>query len=479
MSLTSPIPLKWSQPRAGAMFTKGRSVPERFARPAMLPLLVVFAIICTIDALLYSSSQTWINWWLTVVWSLPVAITFLQIRGILHTRRHFNDAHGYQGRSQQPLIVLIPTIGRHDVMGALDRVVRSFAHECPAYFDDWRVDIVTEEKAEALVEMQALAQLSPDIRVLVIPADYQSATHTQYKARANQFALEERTAHGESTEDAWVLHMDDDTAVGEGTMQALAHFLSTNNGDKHLAQGVLTYPRQHSVNGFTWLLDSVRPGFDVSLYAALTGTGTPLIGTHGELLLIRASIEAEIGWDFGPKEIVEDARFSLLFATRYPGCSAWFAGRCYGSSPETLRDFIQQRARWSEGLLRLALNRTIPLRKRVLLAYAMIGWQIGIFQHLGIMIPLALLVTNGNTCPVAAPLIVAWALYYTGVLWANWEGLKINSQVSGFAPRRRDQFVVTCLQPIVGIFEPIGGTLGAYRAITNRGRGFTVIAKNN
>ena len=76
-------------------------------------------------------------------------------------------------------------------------------------------------------------------------------------------------------------------------------------------------------------------------FSAWTGSGTPRAGVHGELLLVRASIEARIGWDFGPRSLVEDAQFALIFSARYPGRSAWFCGRCYGASPASLRDFFR------------------------------------------------------------------------------------------------------------------------------------------
>ena len=54
--------------------------------------------------------------------------------------------------------------------------------------------------------------------------------------------------------------------------------------------------------------------------------------------VVRASVEAAIGWDFGPAAIVEDAQFALEFAARYPGRTGWFPARCYGVSPATLRN---------------------------------------------------------------------------------------------------------------------------------------------
>jgi hypothetical protein len=89
---------------------------------------------------------------------------------------------------------------------------------------------------------------------------------------------------------------------------------------------VLTFPREQAGSRVIWLADAIRPGCDIGLFSASTGRGSPRCGLHGELLLVRASAEASIGWDFGPRCLVEDAEFAMLFCERYPGRSAWFPG---------------------------------------------------------------------------------------------------------------------------------------------------------
>jgi hypothetical protein len=117
--------------------------------------------------------------------------------------------------------------------------------------------------------------------------------------------------------------------------------------------------------------DAIRPADDIGRLRALTGLGNPVGGVHGELLLIRASVEASLGWDYGPKAIVEDAQIAMLFSQQYPGRSDWFEGRSYGASPASVRDFIKQRERWAWGLIALCFNRTIPRRYRALLSLSL------------------------------------------------------------------------------------------------------------
>jgi hypothetical protein len=237
-------------------------------------------------------------------------------------------------------VVVVPTIGRDNTIAALMRVVHSCCEHLPAYFPLLRIDLVIDENSEAHERITALGAANSGIRVITVPSAYRTRNGTRFKARANHYAHELRIRDAETTDDVWVLHMDDDTGVGPDTAAAMAEFIHDQRlvGDRglHLAQGVLTFPREHSSNRLTWLADAVRPGCDISLFAASTGRGSPWRGLHGELLLVRASVEASIGWDFGPRSICEDADFAMRFCQLYPGRSGWLPGRSYGALPQSL-----------------------------------------------------------------------------------------------------------------------------------------------
>jgi hypothetical protein len=150
-----------------------------------------------------------------------------------------------------------------------------------------------------------LAARSPLARIITFTKSYRTTNSTRFKARANHFARELRIRDRGDSHNVWVLHLDDDTSVGPDTAFAMARFIEEQfdaaSAGKHVEQGILTYPRQYSVNRFTWLADSARRADDVARFAAMTGSGTRA-GLHGELLLVRASVEAEIGWDFGAEQ---------------------------------------------------------------------------------------------------------------------------------------------------------------------------------
>ena len=408
----------WDAKQASRAWAPGRAVAERRYlhggrlrvrrasrawRPALGSFVVIYVVLGALAWRSYDSGPDagFVGWYTTIVWTLPSLIAFVGVAGAVMTacRMHRRPLSAAPDRPiTELLIVVVPTLGRDDVLPALERVIRSFCDHLPDRFAQLRVDVVVEERSEACDRIIALAARTDAVRIVTVPSAYRTPEGTRFKARANHFAHELRIREGEATDDVWVLHMDDDTGVGPDTAQAVAEFITAQRsaGDDalHLAQGVLSYPREYARNRLTWLADAVRPGCDISLFAATTGSGSPRSGLHGELLLVRASVEASIGWDFGPRSIVEDAEFAMHFCERYRGRSGWFAGRSYGASPATLADFVRQRERWVWGLLELAFKRAIPLRRRLVLLHNVVIWAIGPVQHPAVVLTVAMIVSD-------------------------------------------------------------------------------------
>ncbi|MET7399564.1 glycosyltransferase family 2 protein [Dactylosporangium sp. NPDC005572] len=466
-----------------------QTVHRRMARwrPSYWPLIISYLIILASDFWFTGRYGGRLGWPLTILWTWPIFTTLTGIVGLRRTRRAMRaSAARWSGRgtpvTNYRLVVVVPTIGRHDTYPALERSVRSYVAYLPRCFPRMRVDVVIDEGCEAADRIAALAAGSELIRLVVVPRRYRTANGTRFKARATHYAHELRLYEGEARDDVWVLHMDDDTGVGPDTAVAMARFVEeqATAGDraKHLAQGMLTYPREYAVNRLTWLADAVRPAEDVGRFSAWTGSGTPRAGVHGELLLVRASVEATIGWDFGPRSLVEDAQFALLFSDRYPGRSGWFAGRCYGASPAGVRDFFRQRERWSWGLAALVFNRSLQRRNRLLLAYSVLSWVVGPFQNVGVVLLIGLLVADPNTSPETLLVIPLWALNMAYTIWMYWEGLRINATVSAHDRRRWwEPPVVLLLIPFFGLMEGIPGLRGFLKFARRTENRFQVIAK--
>jgi beta-1,4-mannosyltransferase len=468
---------------------KARKLHGRLSRwkPRYWPLITSFLIILVVIGWFTEPFAGPLGWPLTVAWTWPIIGTFIGIRGIHRTRKVLRDTRARWRRAEPVvcedfLVVVVPTIGRHDTYPALERSVLSYIAYLPACFPWLRIDVVIEEGCEAEARIARLAARSELVRIVTVPRRYRTPRGTRFKARANHFAHELRIHQREDRNDIWILHMDDDTGVGPDTAVAMAQFIEeqfrAGRDAKHMAQGILTYPREYAVNRLTWLADSIRPADDIARFSAFTGSGTPRAGLHGELLLIRASVEATIGWDFGPRSLVEDAQFALIFCDLYKGRSAWFGGRCYGASPATIRDFIRQRERWSWGLVGLVFNRSVRLRNRILLAYSLVSWIVGPIQNVFIVLIVGLLIADTNNSPVSLFIIPIWALNLAYILWMYWEGLRLNAGVSKRGRRKWwEPFAVLLLIPFFGLLEGLGGFRGFLKFARRAENKFVVIAK--
>lgn len=468
---------------------RSQRLHDRLSRwkPQFWPMVVVFVIMLVVFDRFSETRGGPLSWPLTILWTWPIVNTFVGIKGVRETRKRLQTSrYRWAGDDsvicEDFLIVVLPTIGRHDTYPALERSVLSFIRHLPRCFPFMRVDILIEEGCEAEARIGMLGARSPLIRVIAIPKRYRTSNGTKFKARANHFSHELRIYEGEDRDDIWVLHMDDDTGVGPDTAVAMARFIEeqyhAGPDAKHLAQGILTYPRELAVNRLMWLADSIRPADDIGRFSACTGSGVPRAGLHGELLLVRASVEATIGWDFGPRSIVEDAHFALVFGDMHPGRSAWFAGRCYGASPATIRDFIRQRERWSWGLCGLVFDKNLPIKSRCYIGYSMFTWILGPLQHIVVVLIASALLANFNTSPESLFIIPLWAVNIAYTYWAYWEGLRLNAGVSERGSRRWwEPPAMILLMPFFAGLEAISGMRGFMKFVRRTENKFVVIVK--
>lgn len=434
-----------------------------------LNLVKLSVLVLAISALAFTfvrPSDTWLNWYLTVAWSIYVPMHVLGLFAALHRRFRHGGLIGrstFAGKVDKTVIFVLPTLCRDDTTNALKRVVTSIVERAPQNLSSYRIDVVTEEGMAGPNILRWLKSM-PQVRVLTVPKDYRTPRGAKFKARANHYALELRRREGENTRNAYVYHLDDDTHVGQDTISSIAEFIHLHHGQYFLAQGVLTFPRELTPSRFCWLADSMRPGDDITRFAFFTGVlRRPLAGLHGEHLLIRGDIEDSIGWDF-PDTVVEDAHFGLEFARRYKRRATMLNSFSYGASPASLKDLIRQRRRWAEGLLRLMKKRSIPLRKRIPLALSVLCGVSAPFQQLTLVLGIAWLTGIGNTSPVVRGVALFWAFGVAFTMWQYSEGLKINIAASEKPPAYWWQLPLCMLSLYVFVaVESFGALLGFVR----------------
>ncbi len=458
-----------------------------YYKPAF-SVAIVFTLLWLVMFQIGDSQRTnngFLAWYASVLWTIPGIVSLTGFTGAALTRRrsYFSaEPQDIPLPVDQALIVVVPTIGRPDSLAALTRVVGSFEDHLPGLFTTIRVDIVVEEDCEALLAIESLAAMADNTRIVVVPADYQTVNNTHFKARASQYAAEDRRARGESHAGVWILHMDDDTGIAADTAYALAEYVGCEQaaGDdaRYLAQGLLVYPRELASSRLAWMADAVRPACDASLFVRSTATGAPGAGLHGELLLVRSDIEDSIGWDFGPRSIVEDADFALRFCDRYPGRSGWLKGRSIGASPASVADLLRQRERWVWGLLELLVSSTVSFRSRALLSIYVLVWVLSPFGHPLVIAAIALTGGHFGTRPVISALAPIWAINVGYVAWVYWDGMRINRASSKPGTTSwRDQAMVLVAAPLLSLLECLGVLRALVRFLRRSTCNFHVIKK--
>ena len=349
----------------------------------------------------------------------------------------------------------IPTVARKDTLGALFRTIKSILREAPKFLKNWQIDIVTEENAQALKELKEIVKKEKRINLIIVPKSYHTKNNTKYKARANQYALEKREI--KDPKNSYIYHLDDDSSVEESTIASIAEACEEN---VYLAQGILIFPNKLSTNFFTTLADSIRSGNDLGCFRFFTGyIKTPLIGLHGEHLLIRADIEKEIGWDFG-ENLVEDSAFAIEFGKRYPKKSHFLNSFVCCASPSTIGDLIRQRGRWFKGMRQLI--KRAPLKSKIPIILRLFPWGIGIFGNV-IFVYWLVFILNLLNYPYAFPSVINYPFMllttfcYSFTLYLYLTGLSLNLSQEKKLNRKILYFIsLPFFLPILSFLEAIG-----------------------
>lgn len=464
------------------MDEKGAGISSEYSqvnpRLRLKIFVFIFVIVLTISILITPRPTFFfVSAYTTIVWSwyLPTVLTGLL--GAFKSRKiKLSDC---QETISNKVIFQIPTVAREDTIPALHRVVGSILANAPRNLLNFRIDIILDEGSAGIPYLREIYSAVPSTRLVIIPKAFRTSKGTLYKARANEYARLLRREEGENAEGMFIYHLDDDTAIDSSTVASIAEFVTSKSSKYHLAQGILTFPHELSPSFICRLADSARPVDDLTrFYFATEVLGTPIAGLHGEHLLIKASVEDEIGWDFGPVR-VEDAYFALKFSERYPGKSTFLNSCTYGASPSNFRDLIKQRKRWCRGLISLVFDRSFDLKTKLYLSYCVGHWSIGIFQHVGVVLLIAYILGMPNTSPLLRVVIPIWAFNLAFIIWIYIEGLRINLSVSHSPTVWESRILEIAIVPLVWLLSAIEGlasALGLLDFLTRR-KGFDVISK--
>ncbi|MCI4317775.1 MAG: glycosyltransferase family 2 protein, partial [Thermoplasmata archaeon] len=208
--------------------------------------------------------------------------------------------------------------------------------------------------------------------VMVIPTDYRTRRGTSGKGRALQYATEERVRRGLSDPLVWVYHQDEETCVGQDTLEGISEFVA--QGDRLVGTGVILYPLDW-VGSPSHVQELTRSFDDFRVLDSMTAAGNPTSGFHGSHFLARADVEDAIGWDADGYVPGEDLLFEIRVRREFGSVFGLLRGFAYEKGAFSMHDQLHQRRRWVHGVLyTLRHSNEVPARRRAMLAYSALSW---------------------------------------------------------------------------------------------------------
>lgn len=149
--------------------------------------------------------------------------------------------------------------------------------------ENFVVEVVTDKQIEL--------DSDPKIRQIVVPTNYKTSTGALFKARALQYALEDKVS--QLNDGDYIVHLDEETLLTQNVINGIINF--TMDSKHSFGQGLVTYANEEIVNWITTLADSFRVADDMGkLRFQFYMFHRPLFGWKGEhrskqkqLLLLR------------------------------------------------------------------------------------------------------------------------------------------------------------------------------------------------
>jgi len=244
-------------------------------------------------------------------------------------------------------------------------------------------------------------------RLLVVPALYQTPLGTTGKARALQYACDERERLGLSVPAVWVYHQDEETCVGQDTLRGISDFVL--DGRVLVGTGIILYPIDWRGSP-SHVQELTRSYDDLRVLDSMTMPGNPTAGFHGSHFLVRADVEDSIGWDSRGYAPSEDLMFEIRVRARYGSVFGLLKGFAYEKGAFSLRDQLRQRRRWMHGVIFAVLHcHELPRRRRLTVAYSALSWCSALPS-------VAILIASVELR--YGPLLVVTSLF-TGFIWVS------------------------------------------------------------
>jgi beta-1,4-mannosyltransferase len=275
------------------------------------------------------------------LWLSYFPISLVQVKAFLKNRKSFVNKNLVRIHND-PIInfqIMTRSAGATDVV---PRGIQSVVESCKQIgFSDYSISVVTEDPGDV--------ERVKGAKVIVVPKNYQARNGAIRKARALQYAVEERklTSGGRDLTRNWIFHMDEESVATPQTLLSILAFIREKKG--LISEGPIIYPyKVWDANRLTLLAESVRPFQCYDCVSQMSHP--PAIHMHGSNMLVRQDVEDTVGWDHG-KTLAEDQLFGFKVFEKYGKVFGWHGGLLLEQPPLTLRDHFRQRKRWIKGTL--------------------------------------------------------------------------------------------------------------------------------
>ncbi|HZV53159.1 MAG TPA: glycosyltransferase family 2 protein [Candidatus Dormibacteraeota bacterium] len=215
------------------------------------------------------------------------------------------------------------------------------------------------------------------VHFLCVPAGYRTRSGARHKARALQYALEVSPVAPSD----WLVHLDEETQLTPSAVVGIAQAIDEEerSQEHRIGQGAILYHRRFGL-GFKALLlsmaDMVRTGDDLGRFHLQHQLGLPLFGLHGSYIVVRNSVEREVGFDLGPEGSVTEDAFWALAQLGRGRRTRWVHGYMVEQPPARIRDFLRQRRRWLWGLLLVLRHAPAPWWTKLGMGVCVFSWAL-------------------------------------------------------------------------------------------------------
>lgn len=220
-----------------------------------------------------------------------------------------------------------------------------------------------------------------DIREIVLPPTYKTKKGSLNRARNLQFCLEEE--NDLLDQDAWVVHIDEETVLTEDSARGILNFIT--NGKYDFGQGIITYAGEQQDLGNIWdnfqhHICTVANSFCVALdMGQLRGQlkmfHKPIFGWKGPFIVGKLKSLKEVTFDHGPEcSLAEDNFFAMMAMQSGKYKFGFVEGEMCERSAFTMADHFQQRRRWIRGCISMVSSTKIAWKTKIFFATSLLTW---------------------------------------------------------------------------------------------------------